>query len=205
MPMPIIDGQERETSELPNKKTHGERSSSQYCANATECALRSQDRLGKACMSPAVQGKRRCRMHGGAPGSGAPKGNKNALKHGPSTREAIEQRRHLRASLQRSHSLVQKIKQTPLRQYNPFRQRLDDSGLGWWPTELSTKNWVRFAEVGARNSALHSIASNYIASFGARTHNRWWFPHPLFCCLFCGRTPGPRTCSLINIKQAPFA
>jgi uncharacterized protein YjcR len=29
-------------------------------------------------------------MHGGAPGSGAPRGNKNALKHGVYTREAIE-------------------------------------------------------------------------------------------------------------------
>jgi hypothetical protein len=27
-------------------------------------------------------------MHGGAPGSGAPRGNKNALKHGRYTREA---------------------------------------------------------------------------------------------------------------------
>jgi hypothetical protein len=28
-------------------------------------------RSGKACRSPAVQGKKRCRMHGGAAGSGA--------------------------------------------------------------------------------------------------------------------------------------
>ena len=33
------------------------------------------------CMTPAVKGKRRCRLHGGADGSGVPKGNKNALKH----------------------------------------------------------------------------------------------------------------------------
>ena len=43
-----------------------------------------------------VNGKRRCRMHGGAEGSGAPKGNKNALKHGLYTHEAIEERRRLR-------------------------------------------------------------------------------------------------------------
>jgi hypothetical protein len=30
-------------------------------------------------------------MHGGTPGSGAPRGNKNALKHGRYTREAIEE------------------------------------------------------------------------------------------------------------------
>jgi len=39
-------------------------------------------RQGTPCMSPAVSGKKRCRMHGGAAGSGAPKGNKNAWKHG---------------------------------------------------------------------------------------------------------------------------
>ena len=32
-------------------------------------------------------------MHGGAPGSGAPRGNKNALKNGFYTREAIAERR----------------------------------------------------------------------------------------------------------------
>jgi hypothetical protein len=45
-------------------------------------------RLSKPCKSPAVRGKRRCRMHGGAPGSGAPRGNQNALKHGQFTRQA---------------------------------------------------------------------------------------------------------------------
>lgn len=52
-------------------------------------------RSGKPCRSPAVQGKARCRMHGGAKGSGAPKGNRNALKHGIYTREAIAERRAL--------------------------------------------------------------------------------------------------------------
>lgn len=34
------------------------------------------------CQSPPVTGKKRCRMHGGAKGVGAPKGNKNAFKNG---------------------------------------------------------------------------------------------------------------------------
>jgi uncharacterized protein YjcR len=66
-------------------------------------------RSGKPCMSPAVSGKKRCRMHGGAPGSGAPRGNKNALKHGRYTREAIEERRQLRTLLRQSRMLIQKI------------------------------------------------------------------------------------------------
>jgi uncharacterized protein YjcR len=48
-------------------------------------------------------------MHGGAAGSGAPRGNKNALKHGRYTREAIEERRQLRALLRQSRSLIQQI------------------------------------------------------------------------------------------------
>ena len=49
-------------------------------------------RKGTPCKSPAVHGKNRCRMHGGAAGSGAPLGNKNGLKHGFYTREAMAER-----------------------------------------------------------------------------------------------------------------
>ncbi len=48
-------------------------------------------------------------MHGGAPGSGAPRGNKNALKTREYTREAIEERRQLRALLRQSRMLIQEI------------------------------------------------------------------------------------------------
>ena len=66
-------------------------------------------RSGKPCGSPAVSGRKRCRMHGGAPGSGAPRGNKNALKHGLYTRGAIEERRQLRALMRQSRMLIQDI------------------------------------------------------------------------------------------------
>jgi hypothetical protein len=75
--------------------------SSQRCGAKT--------RSGKPCMSPAVSGKKRCRMHGGAPGSGAPRSNKNALKFGLYTREAIEERRQLRALVRQSRKLIQQI------------------------------------------------------------------------------------------------
>jgi hypothetical protein len=48
-------------------------------------------------------------MHGGAPGSDAPCGNKNALKHGRYTREALEERRQLRALLRQSRMLIEQI------------------------------------------------------------------------------------------------
>jgi uncharacterized protein YjcR len=48
-------------------------------------------------------------MHGGAPGSGAPRGNKNALKHGDYTREAIAERRSLRELLRQSRKLLLQV------------------------------------------------------------------------------------------------
>jgi uncharacterized protein YjcR len=66
-------------------------------------------RSGASCRSPAIQGRSRCRMHGGAAGSGAPRGNKNARKHGLYTREAIAQRRQLGELMRRSRKLILEI------------------------------------------------------------------------------------------------
>jgi hypothetical protein len=74
---------------------------------APRCLART--RSGKPCRSPAVKGKRRCRMHGGAPGSGAPKGNRNALRHGRYTAQAIATRREMRVLLRRSRELIESI------------------------------------------------------------------------------------------------
>jgi hypothetical protein len=49
-------------------------------------------------------------MHGGAPGSGAPKGNHNALKHGVFTREAMDERREVRALIGQSRKMLQDLK-----------------------------------------------------------------------------------------------
>ena len=47
-------------------------------------------RRGTACQAPAVNGKRRCRMHGGAHGSGAPRGARHGhYKHGFWTKDAV--------------------------------------------------------------------------------------------------------------------
>ena len=66
-------------------------------------------RSGRPCRSPAVRGKRRCRMHGGAKGSGAPIGNQNALKHGQFTREAIEHRRQVMDLIRKSREMLHSI------------------------------------------------------------------------------------------------
>ena len=53
-------------------------------------------RAGTSCQCPAVKGKRRCYLHGGARGSGAPKGERNgAWKDGTFTNEAVALRREV--------------------------------------------------------------------------------------------------------------
>jgi glucans biosynthesis protein len=48
-------------------------------------------------------------MHGGAHGSGAPIGNRNALRHGLYTSQAISIRREIRALLRASRELVEMV------------------------------------------------------------------------------------------------
>ena len=64
-------------------------------------------RKGSACQAPAVSGRRRCRMHGGTEGAGAPMGNQNALKHGRCARAAIDERHEIRRLIEmaRQHLL----------------------------------------------------------------------------------------------------
>lgn len=54
--------------------------------NAPRCLAKT--RSGEPCGSPAISGKARCRMHGGK-GSGAPKGNRNALRQGLYTKYVL--------------------------------------------------------------------------------------------------------------------
>jgi hypothetical protein len=67
-------------------------------------------RSGDACRAPAVSGKKRCRMHGGAPESGAPTANQNARKHGLFTRNAIAERQRIRVLLGEARELLEVMK-----------------------------------------------------------------------------------------------
>jgi hypothetical protein len=67
-------------------------------------------RSGRPCRSPSVRSKKRCRMHGGAAGSGAPRGNTNALKHGRYTRDAIAERKRIGDVLRQARKLIIQIK-----------------------------------------------------------------------------------------------
>ena len=50
-------------------------------------------------------------MHGGAEGSGAPKGNQNAFKHGYYSKAAIEERRALKMLVGEAKSFLNEIKE----------------------------------------------------------------------------------------------
>jgi hypothetical protein len=64
-------------------------------AQDKRCGART--RSGAPCKSAPVTGRRRCRMHGGAHGSGAPSGSRNGkYKHGRYTVEMVAARRWLR-------------------------------------------------------------------------------------------------------------
>jgi len=62
-------------------------------ADAPRCGART--RAGTECQSPAVSGKRRCRMHGGT-NPGAPIGNRNARKHGAYSAKTLAAVRYLK-------------------------------------------------------------------------------------------------------------
>lgn len=66
-------------------------------------------RSGDACRAPAIRGRTRCRMHGGAHRSGAPRGNRNAQTHGLFTQEGIAEREAIRELLGEARKLLQKM------------------------------------------------------------------------------------------------
>jgi hypothetical protein len=63
-------------------------------------------RTGGPCRAPAVRGKSRCRMHSGAPESGAPLGNHNARRRGLFTGEAIAERKQIEALVREARTLL---------------------------------------------------------------------------------------------------
>jgi hypothetical protein len=60
-------------------------------------------------------------MHGGAHGSGAPRGNRNALKHGLYTKQALAERRAVNNILRAGGGLLDRIEKS-LREAPPRRR-----------------------------------------------------------------------------------
>jgi uncharacterized protein YjcR len=65
-----------------------------HMRQASRCHAKSK-RSGLQCRAPAVQGSSVCRMHGA--GGGAPKGNRNALKHGDFAAETLALKKEIAA------------------------------------------------------------------------------------------------------------
>jgi hypothetical protein len=79
-------------------------------AKARRCGAKT--RAGHPCRQAAVRGRARCRMHGGAKGSGGPRGDRNGnFKHGLHTREAETNRRAMRAKIREIEAVVRAAEQ----------------------------------------------------------------------------------------------
>lgn len=74
--------------------------------SAPRCGARTKGNHGKPCRCPAIRGKNRCRVHGGAQGSGAPINNINAFKHGYYTPDAKVFRQRIKQTICSSQALL---------------------------------------------------------------------------------------------------
>src|ERR1700732_146469 len=78
-------------------------------ANAPRCGAKT--RAGSPCRQAAVNGRARCRMHGGAKGSGGPRGARNGnFKHGLFTSEGKRNRREVRAKIREVQRMLRKLR-----------------------------------------------------------------------------------------------
>jgi hypothetical protein len=74
-------------------------------AKARPCGAKT--RAGHPCRQAAVRGRSRCRMHGGAKGSGGPCGYRNGnFRHGQCTHEAKKLRTEMRNKVREIKTLI---------------------------------------------------------------------------------------------------
>ena len=82
--------------------------------NSSSCTEKKSYAFNKAPRCGAKtkrnNGKRRCRMHGGAKGSGAQKGNLNAYKHGYSTTAIKEFKKSIKDNIEESIHIINLFK-----------------------------------------------------------------------------------------------
>lgn len=80
----------------------------QALASCAKCGART--RSGLTCQAPAVVGRQRCRMHGGARGSGAPHGDRNgSYRHGEASKTAVTQRAEIRSLMKMIRSTLDSV------------------------------------------------------------------------------------------------
>jgi hypothetical protein len=93
-------------SRREHASAHARRRSRRQGANLSRrhSACRARARSGQPCQAPAMPNGR-CRIHGGK-ATGAPKGNRNAVKHGFYSAEIVAHRRKVGALLRAARKLV---------------------------------------------------------------------------------------------------
>jgi glucans biosynthesis protein len=78
-------------------------------AKAPRCGAKT--RSGRPCMQAAVKGRARCRMHGGARGSGGPRGPKNGnYRHGHFTGESLAERRAVQHVIRETRKILASVR-----------------------------------------------------------------------------------------------
>ena len=107
-----------------------------------KCGART--RAGTPCKAPCVSGRHRCRMHGGAAGSGGQPGNRNAWKHGRFSGPAKLRRRQLRKAMNDFREAMAIFRAAPLigrRAATRLMEAIDsDPGLEM-PPEMDWRHW----------------------------------------------------------------
>ena len=130
-------------------------------AKAPRCGART--RAGHPCKQAAVSGRARCRMHGGARGSGGPPGERNGnFKHGLWTYESIESRNAARLIIRETRARLQEINEM-LKSNNTAQSCADAptfSPADPRPTETKKRSRLRSASAVAHSTMTAGRASS---------------------------------------------
>ena len=86
------------------------RTQTEHGPYACQRPLRRQDPLGPTLQVVSRPRQKALPHAWGAPGSGAPRGNKHALRHGRFTREAVAERKKIRELIRETRKLMRMIK-----------------------------------------------------------------------------------------------
>ena len=78
--------------------------------NALQRSKRKATHVTHISSAGSSLGSGKAAMHGGAQGSGAPRGNQNALKSGRYTKKAIEERRQLKRLIREADQFLENFK-----------------------------------------------------------------------------------------------
>ena len=154
-------------------------------AKARRCGAKT--RAGHPCRQAAVTGRARCRMHGGAKGSGGPRGKRNGnFKHGLHTREAQTNRRAMRAKIREIEAVVRAAEQPRHSNRKSGRSAptfADDHAERGRPFDYNTEIAISICERLVAGENLDAICAD--AGMPAKaTVFRWLDSNEEFRCLY---------------------